>query len=561
MAAVEMTIPPYSKGVLAHRGANAKQSRNIVREALRIPECKSFGYEMKTGYVFRDIRLTPKITFGDIDTKEITVPAYTCVKDLESNTTYEFEGVVYHNPKDSETTVVITAAKQIEDSLDTYEVTETEREQMKVFQPESWTVDGIRAKLDSIYEDFAGNVTNIYGRQNLHLATDIAYHSPLLLPYRRGVVKGWVNGLILGDTAQGKSAVTMKLLEHYGLGTRVDCKNATQAGLLGGLQQIGNQWFVTWGMIPRYDRQIVILEEVKESQRIIGTMTDMRSRGIIEIQKIIQRRAHARTRLVFISNPVNSRNMASYAHGVEAISELIGSPEDIRRFDYAVIVSKDDKISREEPEVEHQYTSELCRSLILWGWTRHPEQIVYDEGTQEAAARVSKKLQEKYCEHIPLVDSGTTEHKVLRIASALAIRLYSTRNGEDLLVRRCHVEYTGQMLDEWYAAKTFGYDEYTRIYNSWAKLTHEDQLRELILESRFPADFVQALLTTDLIQRDDFVDWLGVERDATIEYLSLMVRSNALRRVKAGTYQKNPPFIQFLKRLEGIATTDTGDVL
>ena len=73
----------------------------------------------------------------------------------------------------------------------------------------------------------------------------------------------------------------MRLMDHYKLGARHECKNATSAGLLGGLQQLGSRWFVSWGIIPMHDKRLVVLEEIKGTPiEVLAKLTDMRSSGI-----------------------------------------------------------------------------------------------------------------------------------------------------------------------------------------------------------------------------------------------------------------------------------------
>jgi len=60
--------------------------------------------------------------------------------------------------------------------------------------------------------------------------------------------------------------------------------------------------------------------------------------------------------------------------------------EDIRRLDLAVIISQDEidiekinVITRSRPQIPHKYTGDLCRSLILWTWTRTASNIIFED--------------------------------------------------------------------------------------------------------------------------------------------------------------------------------------
>src|SRR5690606_31887630 len=138
-----------------------------------------------------------------------------------------------------------------------------ELHRLQLFRPVEWSVESIRERLADIYADFEANVTRIYMRPEIHLFVDLAYHSALLLNVDGDREKGWGEVLIMGDSSQGKSRVIMNMMQHYRLGKSVVAKNASTAGLIGGLQQLGNEWFVSWGAIPTHDKRLVFIEELK----------------------------------------------------------------------------------------------------------------------------------------------------------------------------------------------------------------------------------------------------------------------------------------------------------
>jgi hypothetical protein len=143
------------------------------------------------------------------------------------------------------------------------------QELIDVFAPNEWTVDGIHEALTRVYEDLSYNVTGIFGRLPMQTVLDLTWYSVLFFQFEGRRIKGWVNSILVGDSGQGKTEMSSLLCQHYGAGARVECKNASIAGLIGGLQQLGTRWFVTWGLIPQNDRRLVLLEEAKGLQPII----------------------------------------------------------------------------------------------------------------------------------------------------------------------------------------------------------------------------------------------------------------------------------------------------
>jgi hypothetical protein len=523
-----------------------------LKEELEIPKrCQVCEFEPTSYYNVEDVRISPRLEITNRSIDRSMQPAVCIGKGVDLNETYEMMGRMYPHPQTQQSTLLISRYKTSQDALSSYRLKDLDT--LYKFQPKDWSYSSLKEKLDALYDDLERNVTRIYGRRAIHLMVDLAYHSPLFLTFDQKKIKGWVEVLILGDSAQGKTETTMNLQRHYGLGEKVECKNATVAGLLGGLQQMGSRWFVSWGVIPTHDKRLVILEELKgTSTEVISKLTDMRSSGVAEIPKIEKRRTHARTRLIALSNPRSDSPIDHYSYGVDAVKELIGSLEDVRRFDACLLVSAtdvsqtliNDKIPMNTPE----YTSEDCRRLILWGWTA--SDIIFDQETTDLVLELSSKMSGKFTDTIPIVDRGSMRYKLARLAASLAIRTFSNQ-GESVLVRPCHVQYVHDFLDGLYSSRAFGYLDLTQSIESQSKLSDPDTVRRAIITTPFPKDFVQNLLSRMYIELQDIQDWCAWDRQAAQGLLSVLVRKHALTR-RQRAYVKTSAFISFLKGLDDI---------
>ena len=555
--AVMLTASPESPAILSMVKSAKKAQNSHIREALRMPACKAVTFKIAEYYNVEDVRLVPQLEITSRAADQVMQPCYYIGKGLESNCSYDFEGRVFPHPGTQQAIILASKSSPAEDALTTYKPTDAELRDLAVFQC-AHDVDAIRARMSEVYDDLAANVTRIYKRQALHLTIDLAYHSVLLLKIDERLIKGWAEVLIAGDSSQGKSEATMGLMRHYGLGEKVDCKNATAAGLLGGLQQLGNRWFVTWGIIPQHDKRIVVLEELKgAATEIIGKLTDMRSSGVAEIPRIEKRRAHARTRLIALSNPRGDRPLSKYNFGIEAIVELIGGLEDIRRFDFATLVASSqvdaaeiNRFQRDAPKVPHRFTSLLCRRLLLWAWTRTPEQVVLPPETMSRIIDRAIKLCETYSEAVPLVDRGSMRHKLARLSTALACRLFSHVVGDptSVYVSPAHVDYVADFIDETYSNNVFGYKDYSDAVKMADSILEPDAITARILATPFPKDFIEQILYTREIEPRDLSDWCGWDKEDAIGLLSFLVRKHALQR-DGRSYRKTSAFIEHLKAL------------
>ena len=530
--------------------SDARQNAALADEVGIPPCCTMASYEVVDWYTCEDVRVSQTLEIQNITTDRSMQHAVVIDNSVELNESYDMVGKMHPHPLTQEATLVISNSKTSDDALSSYQPGDTDK--LKIFQPDVWSLKCLEEKLDEIYSDLCANVTQIRQRQGLHLCVDLVMHSCLFFELDGKKQKGWTDILVIGDSSQGKSEVWKCLQEFYRLGDKTECKNATVAGLLGGLKHIGKKWYVAWGAIPNNDRRALCLEEVKGTGvETISKLTDMRSSGIAELPKIEKRKTFARTRLLWLSNPRSTRVMSSYNVGVDAISELIGSPEDVRRFDFCYLVTSadvDQSLIHDKTSAEHKHKADPCRSLILWAWTRRAEDVTFEN--ESLIISESKRLNEKYTDRLPILDRGSTRYKIARLAIALAVRTFSSPDGESLVVRDCHVRYITQMLDKHYSSAPVGYHDMSLSVKLNETMADEPQVRNTINSLPHPKDFIQSLLYTDQFDMTDVCDWCGYDRSEAQEVISLLVRKRAVRRISR-RYVKNPPFIELLKTMNG----------
>ena len=519
----KMKIDSTNPGILDMVNSPASQQEDALKRSLEIPPgCKTATILAKKFYTVIDARLTPQLQITGDNRDHIVQSAFLVIgkDEIELNVPYTMSGRMFPHPRSQQAVLLMDQIEQGADNLVSFKPTIDELKTLIMLRPKEWTEKFLQDKLIERYKDLASNVTRIYKRNELHLVFDLTYHSVLYYNFDGRRQNGWVNSLMVGDSSQGKSETAIRLMEHYGLGVKHDCKNASSAGLLGGLQQLGsNRWFVSWGVIPMHDRRLVIMEELKgASIEIIGRLTDMRSSGIAEISKIEKRRAHARTRLIMISNPRSGRPLAAYNFGVEAIKELIGTQEDIRRFDLAVIPAASqidpndlNRLSSSRVPVKHIYNSEICKRCILWAWTRSLDQIRFESGVEKLCLKLATDLCSIFSESMPLCDKGTMRYKLARLSIAVAAMSFSTldNNEEVILVRACHIEFIANMLKTEYSKDEFGYADYSRAQVFSSCILDPKEIKSRLLSTKYPRDLVTQLIHTDEVTLVDIQDWCG----------------------------------------------------
>lgn len=411
-------------------------------------------------------------------------------------------------------------------------------------------LDTIQAKLDSIYKDLSSNITYIYDRDDMHLAIDLTFHSVLSFKFQgKSVRKGWVESLIVSDTRCGKSETADKLIQHYRLGEICSGENTSFAGLVGGMQQVGSRWHLSWGKIPLNDRRLVIIDEVSGlPQDMIGLMSGIRSSGIAEIVKINIEKTHARTRLIWLSNPRQAITINQHNTGVEVVTRLIGKPEDIARFDFALIMAADEVAMEtinaysRKPQ-DHIYTSDLCHKLLLWVWSRRQDQVDISSDTTHACLDATNRLCLKYSSEFPLVTVSEMKIKLARMAIALAARLFSTEDGEVIKVNPEHVQYIELFLNRIYSRACFSYDVWSKKAKKRYEMKNAFQVEALM--SSHPA-LVDTLLEIGQVRVTDIEEVIAGDRKDAKCILTELLNCRALRK-KHGFYVKSPAFIKMLR--------------
>ncbi len=516
--------------------------------------CKACSFKTLSSHNVEEVRLIPQISVGHTTGEMVVRRAFTVAHGTETNQSYEVIARACVEPDSQHSTLVVYSQEKSQDDIDKFEF----KHDLTIFQPAEWTKDALRAKLDDIYEDLESNVTKIYKRRALHMFFDLSFHSVLYIPFQGKVLKGWTDLLCIGDSGQGKSETSIRLSSHYKAGERVDTKRASVAGLLGGLQETAGRWFITWGTVPLNDRRLVILEECKGMPiESLATLTDMRSSGVAEIQKIERARTHARTRLLWISNPRSTRKLSEYNYGVDAVRELIGNLEDIRRFDAVIAVASGEvgldvinRASADRAVVPHCYTSDLCSHLVIWAWSRKESEIILERDAEYALLEAATRMGGNYSSACPIVEPSDQRHKLLRLAGALAARTFSCDDQGNLVIRKCHVELVEEFLNQIYEDKALGYAAFSQAQKGETVLRDPDDISKYIRNMPNAPDSIVALIETEAITFQTVMDCTEWMKDKASEFVGFLVRKQAIRAMRRGGYRKTAAFIDLLKRLD-----------
>jgi hypothetical protein len=541
-----------------------KQIVEVLRTAYGIPKCPKLEIDVQEHQAVEILFARSSIDHHDKTVESnghpITPAAYKSIKvtsvgrhDTMPNQTVRVVGALQPDPRHQQNEFLAWDMSKLETSLDRMEMNDDTIRDLRRFQPRS----GERPlfKVAAIARELEQHVSHIYGRPQLHAAIDLVFHSALGFNFAgHPVRRGWLELLVVGDTRTGKSEVASRIVDHYRAGEVIECESASFAGIIGGLQQYGasKEWAVTWGVVPINDRRLVVLDEISGLEPAeIAEMSSVRSSGTAQLTKIRQEETLARTRLIWMGNP-RVGSLKDVTYGVQAILPLIGSPEDVARFDLAMSLRANEvkatDINRRYTPGKLHYPSDSCNLLIRWAWSRTPDQIVWMPGAEDEVLRQAISMGKRYTEEPPLVQVANVREKIARIAVALAIRTFSTdRTGERVLVKRVHVRDAVKFIDLIYSMEGFGYAERSRQIIEGRKEAekHADRMKKYMYEKPQLAEFLRG---TGSFRRQDLEEILNIDRDDANQIISFLWNCKMVRKEK-GDIKVEPTLHRILREI------------
>ena len=412
-------------------------------------------------------------TSKDIATIEFT--AYVLKKRLESGKKYLITyKLVPHPYKGQQLVMIIVDVEEACDSITNFRVTDEVKKNLDLFRNLEGTV---KERLDKLAE-MAKAYIGYDGYNNLIQAIDLSYHT--VLEYNFGTfknVRGYLDTLIVAESRVGKSSTAEAFQKLYKLGafTSLAGNSATIPGIIGGSTKVNGNYQTRAGLIPMNHRGLVIFEELaKCNSNLVRELTDIRSSNQVRIARVSGTLTlPALVRMITLTNVKNTGNkirpINSYPNGVDILVELIGSPEDIARYDLMLVLGEQgNKVIDPFWEPIEPFEPEAYQTRIRWVWSRTSDQVVIDQEVGRYVLEKCNELNKEYDSHIKIFGTEAWK-KVSRLAIAIAGYLVSTDSSyERIIVTKDHVDAAVQYLIDCYDNSTFKLREYVameRMYN------------------------------------------------------------------------------------------------
>ena len=455
-----------------------EQIRLNIREILRINKSeKDVVIEKPTKETVYQCNVTDLFELTTKDVATIELNAYVLKKRLESGKKYLVTyKLVPHPYKGQQLTMIIIDAEEVADSVTNFVVTDEVKSQLNKFVNLEGSVKDRIEKLTEMAKAFIG----YDGYNKLIQAIDLSYHT--VLEFNFGSfknVRGYLDTLVVAESRVGKSSTAEALQNLYGLGafTSLAGNSATIPGLIGGSNKVNGNYQTRAGLIPMNHRGLIIFEELaKCNGNLIRELTDIRSSNQVRIARVSGTLTlPALVRMITLTNVVahNGRikPINAYPNGIEILQDLIGTPEDMARYDLMLVMGDSgNKVIDPFWEPQQPFEIEDYRTRIRWVWSRNPDQVIIDKETGQYILTKCNELNEKYDSHIKIFGTEAWK-KVSRLAIAIAGYLVSTDNTyEKIIVTKDHVDYACKYLVDCYDNPTFKFREYVEMERQYSEI-------------------------------------------------------------------------------------------
>lgn len=513
------------------------------------------------------VHMIPKVdtNFGfALHQEYVARSGYVIGNGLPTNKRYTLIGYMHADPNTQKATYVFDSAIPEKDILeDSANISKELNSMLEVFKcaPGQSVAD----KFNEIHADLERNVTYIWERRSVGIAVDLVYHSAISFMFQEQQVKrGWVECLIIGDSGQAKTTLVERLMQHYRSGELLSGESSKRTGLVYSIQQMSstNGWSLLWGAMPLNDGGLITVDELSGlPEDDLAKMSDVRSSGIAKSNGVVTAETTARTRIIFISNPRNGRQLRAENYGVSAVLKLFGKAEDVRRLDFAVGVSSGDvdadivnKAVSEMPPVEQKYTSDVCHARVVWAWSRHPSNIIFEPDAVSEILKGAIAMGRQYVSTIPLVEPADQRLKIARLSVSAAACVYSTDDGTNIIVKVEHVAFVISYLCELYNSKALGYDRFSADQFENSDTTDAAMIRlrkgfiALPLVTRTIFEVAKALYQLPYFSRNTLEDATGLDRDELRALMQFLISQSIVEKANLD-YKRTPlglAFIEFM---------------
>jgi hypothetical protein len=479
--------------------------------------------------------VTDLIESNDDETSVLEYTAYSIGKKLESGKKYKAIYKLVPHPYDGQRLIMlIKQVQEATDSVTNFKVTEEVITRLNVIKNISGTVE----ERVNILTNKTRGLTKFNTDATLIQAIDLSFNTVLEFNFRNFKnVRGYLDTIVVTESRVGKSSTAEALRNTYGLGvfTSLAGSSATVAGIIGGSNKVNGSFQTRAGLIPQNHRGLIIFEELaKCNAQMLKELTDVKSSNRARITRVNgSLDLPALVRMISLTNTKNHlggppRPITSYPNGIEILTDLIGTAEDIARFDLMLVQSYRGTSMDPFWEQPEPLPDDVYKTRIRWVWSRKPTQVIISHDIETYIINQCNLLNESYDAHIKIFGTEAWK-KISRLAIAVAGYLVSTDDSyENIIVTTEHVDFAINFYTKIYDNDTFRLKEYVTAERRFEQVD-EDSVRAIqSLYLTAPAMLVQ-LETSSTCTRPELMAATGLQTDQFNAQMNQLVQGSFVR--------------------------------
>ena len=520
---------------------NEKTKNKNIRMLCGLPEkCPNASVEVKAKKHVEKVIFSPDVeTESELSGyKQAELYAYILDGNTEDGNRYRIFFKRYPHLKDQSIILIVDKVEESDNAINTFKVTEQFKESMKAWKGDPFVI------MKKRYEELGKRAVGKYLPEMIFYASEIVYHSVLDFKFLGRYEKGHPEGLIIGASRTGKSEVGKVMSQFYGLGNVTECKNASVAGLIGGVDKNSNGTYrISWGEIPRNHKGLLFLDEVSGLPiEVFKHLTGLRSQRIATISKIQKGKAPAKTRLLWVGNPRTnengrSRSLYDYPSGVDVCLDLFPADEDISRFDFIVLVPEPEKyispLNDDGTLPEEKQLPEELKQLIRWVWSRNKDQVVFEPYVERYIEHVAIELNKDFGCSVKIIGVEGVK-KIARIATSVAACCFSaTEDGECIVVKKEHVDWTKQFLIRCYDNDVFRLKQYVEQERRFSTTNDAVNIMVAGIAKQYPM-LIKVLIQNQECPHFNLIASTGLERSEYNQLMAKMFESGLVQPTSKG---------------------------
>ena len=507
-----------------------QQIRDNTREILGITKIeRDVKIERPTKETVYQCNVTDLFEVTTKNPQTIEFVAYVIGKRLESGKKYCITYKLTPHPfKGQQLTMIILDATEAADSITDFHLTEDNKKMLDQVK----NMEGnVHDKVETLSE-MAKSYIGYDGYNKLIKAIDLSFHAALQFNFNGNTERGTLDTLIVTESRIGKSSTAEALQKLYSLGTFVSLAggNATIAGIIGGSNKVNGSFQTRAGLLPMNHRGLVIFEELAKCDKdLVKALTDTRSSGSVKITRVSgDLQLPALVRMITLSNVKSSSKniqpIASYPNGITILVDLIGTPEDIARYDLMLVMCETgNRIIDPNWRPITPFEPDVYKTKIRWVWSRNPDQIIITREVVEYIFKKCNELNSKYDSHIKIFGTEAWK-KVARLATAIAGYIVSTDDTyEKIIVTTECVDEAVDYLISCYDNNTFKLKEYVDNERRYGDIDDDGikLLQDIYNQSPMT---IRQLSVLDKTNRMNLISATGLDNDMYNKLMNRLVQ-------------------------------------